>query len=167
MIRFAIAIVAVSGLSAGLALGDPPAEKPAPEAKADKKAEKKADQPESKAKKQPGKQPGKQDDEKPDLRVAEPQGLGSINLFPGAVLGHGRRSPEKERRLTLGDDGDWKVQAAQVGAMAAVFGALVGLCGGGKCLIPGEAVDFLPDWMTAEDPVYHSPRRDQPIRQAR
>jgi hypothetical protein len=163
MIRFAIAIVAVSGLSGGLALGDPPAEKPAPEAKTDKKA----DEAKPKADKKAKRQPGQQDDEKPDLRVAEPQGLGSINLFPGAVLGHGRRAPEKQRRLTLGDDGDWKVQAAQVGAMAAVFGALVALCGGGKCLIPGEAVDFLPDWMTAEDPVYHSPRRDQPIRQAR
>ena len=167
MIRFAIAIVAVSGLSAGVALGDPPAEKPAPDAKADDKAGEAKPKASKKANKKANEKPGKQDGEKPDLRVAEPQGLGSINLFPGAVLGHGRRAPEKERRLTLGDDGDWKVQAAQVGAMAAVFGALVGLCGGGKCLIPGEAVDFLPDWMTAEDPVYHSPRRDQPIRQAR
>jgi hypothetical protein len=69
--------------------------------------------------------------------------------------------------MTLGDDGNWKVQAAQVGAMVGIFGALVGLCGGGKCLIPNEVSNVLPGWMRAEEPVYSNPRAEQKVRQIR
>lgn len=36
--------------------------------------------------------------------------------------------------IALGDDRDWRVQAAQVGVMAGAFAALVALCGNGKCM---------------------------------
>jgi hypothetical protein len=56
-----------------------------------------------------------------------------------AGLAGDRRGSERTSGMTLGDDGDWRVQALQVGAMAAVFGALVAVCGNGSCLLP----DFL------------------------
>lgn len=134
-----LAIIAlVIGVASGQALADPPAE---------------ADKPAKKTKKPA------------DLRV-KPSQAQRIDLFPSRVLQR-RATNERERRMTLGDDGDWKVQAAQVGAMVGVFGALLGLCGGGKCLVPGNVTDVLPDWMQAEGPVYTNPRRSQPVRSAR
>jgi hypothetical protein len=56
-----------------------------------------------------------------------------------AGLAGDRRGSERTSGMTLGDDGDWRVQALQVGAMAAAFGALVAVCGNGRCLLP----DFL------------------------
>lgn len=51
--------------------------------------------------------------------------------------GTGRLGAERSSGMSLGDDGDWRVQAMQVGAMAAAFGALVAICGDGKCMLPG------------------------------
>ena len=36
--------------------------------------------------------------------------------------------------IPMGDDRDWRVQAAQVGVMAAAFTALVLLCGNTRCM---------------------------------
>jgi hypothetical protein len=38
--------------------------------------------------------------------------------------------------MGLGNDGDWRVQAAQVGVMVGLFGALVAACADGGCLLP-------------------------------
>ena len=38
--------------------------------------------------------------------------------------------------MGLGDDGNWAVQAAQVGAMVGIFGALTAICANGGCLLP-------------------------------
>lgn len=145
MMRAGLVALALA-VAAGPASGDPP-----PGPKTEESEAEKAGEPAS----------------QPQLRVAEPPRAGSIDLFPESVFGSSRKSPEEKHRLTLGNDESWKAQAVQVGAMAAVFGALVGLCGGGKCLIPSGATDFLPDWMTAEPTTYHSPRREQPLREAR
>jgi len=78
-----------------------------------------------------------------------PVGAQRLDLTPARLFGKGqvkdkpdRRGAEKRSGFSLGDDRDWKVQAAQVGVMAAGFAALVGLCGGGKCMLPD--VPFLP-----------------------
>lgn len=47
-----------------------------------------------------------------------------------------RRGTERRSGLGLGNDGDWRVQAAQVGVMVGVFGALVAACADGGCLLP-------------------------------
>jgi hypothetical protein len=98
--------------------------------KADAEKKKKADAEKKKADAEPVQGPPKP----ADLKLKDPANQ-RINLFPTRVL-QNRSKTERERRMTLGDDGNWKVQAAQVGAMVGIFGALVGLCGGGKCLIP-------------------------------
>ena len=71
-----------------------------------------------------------------------PTGALRLDLTPARLFGKDpglasdRRGAERREGLDLGDDRDWKVHAAQVGAMAAGFAALVGLCGGGNCLLP-------------------------------
>lgn len=158
-------------LSLTAALGAPAAADPPGSAKNEATTETKANS-DKKAEEKPAKneaaaKPKKAASAKrPQLRVADPTRSRRINLFPEKVFGKSRHAPEDRHRLTLGDDRNWKVQAAQVGAMAAVFGALVGLCGGGKCMIPGGATDFLPGWMRAQPTTYTSPRREQPLREA-
>jgi hypothetical protein len=60
-----------------------------------------------------------------------------LDLTPGRQLAPpDRRGRERTSAIGLGDDGDWKVQAAEVGAMAGIFATLVALCGNGGCLLP-------------------------------
>lgn len=125
---------------ASVAMADPPAKKQ--EKKADDKAE------------------------AADLEVKPKPVQPTIDLFPKTVLKK-REKTERKRRITLGDDKNWKVQAAQVGAMVGLFAGLAALCGGGKCLMPKEVTDALPGWMRAEPPVYSNPRREQKVRKAR
>ncbi len=89
-----------------------------------------------------------------------------IDLFPPAVLGEPGLwfggVNEKHPGTTFG--GGWKTDAAMIGALAGGFAALVGLCGGGQCL--------LPDWLPGTpDPgpgvTITSPQPDQRIRQSR
>ena len=144
--RVLLLALVVTPLVAGEAKADPPDEKTDKAEKADKKKAEKA-------------RPA-------DLQVKP--GAARINLFPTQVFQkRSTRTKEKQRRMTLGDDRDWKVQAAQVGAMIGIFGALAGLCNGGKCLIPDSATDVLPDWMKSEEPVYSNPRDSQSVRSAR
>jgi hypothetical protein len=51
----------------------------------------------------------------------------------GLGSGKGDVRPPEHRGATLGDDRDWKVQAAQVGVMVGAFGVLSVLCGNGRC----------------------------------
>lgn len=95
-----------------------------------------------------------------------------LDLTPRAQLESGklgtsadRRGTERGRGLTLGDDTDWKVQAMQVGAMAAVFTTLVAVCGNGRCLLPelfgGGGQDELgpaPGVQTRDQPKLRDPR---------
>lgn len=74
--------------------------------------------------------------------------------------------PEQRRGIDL-PDGDWRVQAAQVGVMAAGFAALVGLCGGGKCLLPNAVNEWLPDWAEAKPPPNVTVRPQPRVRQLR
>ncbi len=92
-----------------------------------------------------------------------------IDLFPRSVLSNLPQQPERSRGISLGDDGNWKVQAAQVGAMAIGFAALVGLCGSGNCKIPNSAANaLLPSFLESETNIATpSPRRVQPIRKLR
>jgi hypothetical protein len=55
--------------------------------------------------------------------------------FQSGKLGD-RRGKERTSGVGLGDDGNWGVQAAQVGAMVGIFGALVAICADGGCLLP-------------------------------
>lgn len=55
--------------------------------------------------------------------------------FQSGKLGD-QRGKERRSGVGLGDDGDWRVQAAQVGAMVGIFGALVAICADGGCLLP-------------------------------
>jgi hypothetical protein len=75
-----------------------------------------------------------------------PNGARRLDLSPARLFGHGmgktdRRGAERGSGTSLGDDGSWAVQAAQVGVMAVGFAALWALCGGGNCMLP----DVLPD----------------------
>jgi len=67
-----------------------------------------------------------------------------------------RRGGERRSGLTLGDDSSWKVQALQVGTMAALFGTLVAVCGNGRCLLPsffgGGREDLNPDNVQVREP---------------
>lgn len=155
-----LSLTAALGTSAWAGPGNPHAAKG--ETKDAKKAAEKPGDKDANAPKKKQATPAK----RPQLHVTDPASSRRINLFPEKVFGKSRHTPEDRHRLTLGDDRNWKVQAAQVGAMAAVFGALVGLCGGGKCMIPNGAVDFLPGWMKAQPTTYTSPRREQPLREA-
>ena len=82
---------------------------------------------------------------------ATPNGARRLDLTPSRLFGKadpttGDRRKENRAGLGLGNDGNWKVQAAQIGAMAAGFAALAALCGDGKCLLPwggGNAADRL------------------------
>jgi len=68
-----------------------------------------------------------------------------VNLDPTQLAGHNQRldliyhptstrSETRHQGVTLPYDGDWRVQAAEVGAMVGVFAALVAICGDGKCM---------------------------------
>jgi hypothetical protein len=81
---------------------------------------------------------------------ATPNGARRLDLTPARLFGKTQdpagKKNEKTTGIALGDDRNWKVQAVQVGAMAAGFAALVALCGDGKCLLPfggGDASDRL------------------------
>jgi hypothetical protein len=69
-----------------------------------------------------------------------PQPLRPLDLSPRRQLDRAAdaRGHERGSGIGLGDDTSWKVQALQVGGMAALFGALVGLCGSGNCRLPGD-----------------------------
>lgn len=101
-----------------------------------------------------------------DARLAESRRL---DLTPRRQLESGvggradRRGSERGTGITLPDDTDWKVQAAQVGGMAALFGALVAVCGGGRCLLPGsddaaERIGPPPGLQTRSEPKLRDPR---------
>lgn len=77
-----------------------------------------------------------------------PNGARRLDLTPSRLFGKSdtpdRRGKEKSSGLSLGDDTSWKVQAVQVGAIAAGFAALVAICGNGNCLLPfGGGADNL------------------------
>jgi hypothetical protein len=72
------------------------------------------------------------------------------------------RGKERRSGLSLGDDQDWKVHAAQAGAMAAGFAALVGLCGGGRCMLP--SVFGEPELGVSPDLKFEAPRNIRPGR---
>jgi hypothetical protein len=175
--KWIIVAIAVLGV-AGVAAADPPEKKAEPEKAAKKPPAKRAAK-KAPAKKAPAeKAPAKAEDASAAPKVAGPPAptdlrvkdaaVAPINLFPEKVMrNRATTATERQQRMTLGDDGNWKVQAAQVGAMVGIFGALVGLCGGGKCLVPKQVTDVLPDWMQAEQPVYSNPRAEQPLRKAR
>jgi len=84
--------------------------------------------------------------------------------FQSGKLSSDRRGAEARSGIGLGDDTDWRVQAVQVGAIAATFGALVALCGSGNCLLPeifGGGRDELgpsPDLQIREEPQLRDPR---------
>lgn len=90
-----------------------------------------------------------------------------VDLFPPAVLGDPSFTMSGgagEKRPGLSFGGGWKREAAMIGAMSAGFAALVGLCGGGQCLLP----DWLPGTPDAGPGVsITSPQPDQRIRQSR
>lgn len=69
-----------------------------------------------------------------------PNGARRLDLTPARLFGKSdgsdRRGKEKTSGVSLGDDTSWKVQAVQVGAIAAGFAALVAICGNGNCLLP-------------------------------
>jgi hypothetical protein len=97
-----------------------------------------------------------------------------IDLFPDELFGgRGTFRPfafgDKEHKAgaSLGDDGDWRVQAAQIGVMAGAFAALVGLCSGGRCMLPEQATSWLPDFLEADQPAMPPLRREPALRQAR
>lgn len=87
---------------------------------------------------------------KSDEPAATPNGARRLDLTPARLFGQGgngtpdRRGKEKSSGLSLGEDSSWKVQAVQVGAIAAGFAALVAICGNGNCLLPfGGGADNL------------------------
>ncbi len=97
-----------------------------------------------------------------------------IDLFPPDLLGgRGTFRPfthgDKERRagIPLGDDRDWKVQAAQIGVMAGAFAALVGLCGSGRCMLPESSASWLPGFLQPQGQIIPETTREPEIRQAR
>ena len=104
-------------------------------------------------------------------RVKLKQPAKRLDLFPSKVLESAAKGAKgkNERRpgLSLGSDGDWKVQAAQVGVMAATFGALVGLCGAGNCRLPDGLSSWLPDSLKAKAPPSVPLRRRPKLRKAR
>jgi hypothetical protein len=69
-----------------------------------------------------------------------PNGARRLDLTPARLFGKSdgtdRRGKEKTSGVSLGDDTSWKMQAVQVGAIAAGFAALVAICGNGNCLLP-------------------------------
>jgi hypothetical protein len=73
-------------------------------------------------------------------KTPTPNGARRLDLTPARLFGHGdapdHRGKEKGSGIGLGDDTSWKVQAVQVGAIAAGFAALVAICGNGNCLLP-------------------------------
>lgn len=77
--------------------------------------------------------------EKPE-KTPTPNGARRLDLTPARLFGKSdapdRRGKEKSSGIGLGDDTSWKVQAVQVGAIAAGFAALVAICGNGNCLLP-------------------------------
>lgn len=87
-----------------------------------------------------------------------------VNLFPPNVFGRGLLAPpgngksERRKGISLGADGDWRVHAAQVGAMALGWAALVGLCSGGKCMIPDK---WMPGPLKRSRQVVPNPVRPQ------
>jgi hypothetical protein len=101
----------------------------------------------------------------------------SVDLFPPSVFtvpgsdfgpgmsGGGKR--ESRAGLGLGNDGDWRVQAAQIGAMAVGFAALAALCGGARCLLPESTSSWLPDAFQPKGPATPVIRPAQQVRQIR
>jgi hypothetical protein len=92
-----------------------------------------------------------------------------LDLTPRRQLDSGvgtradRRGSERGTGIALPDDTDWKVQAVQVGGMAALFGALVAVCGGGRCLLPGaddasERIGPPPGLQVRPEPKLRDPR---------
>jgi len=73
-------------------------------------------------------------------KTPTPNGARRLDLTPARLFGHSdapdHRGKEKGSGIGLGDDTSWKVQAIQVGAIAAGFAALVAICGNGNCLLP-------------------------------
>ena len=89
-----------------------------------------------------------------------------IDLFPPSVMGDPGLSfgGVNEKRPGLNFGGDWKTDAAMIGALSAGFAALVGLCGGGQCLLP----DWLPGTPdTGPGVTITSPQPDSRIREPR
>jgi len=103
----------------------------------------------------------------PLLPVTPPLAERPIELFPSAVLGDhplvlGGGVSEKLPGATFG--GGWKGEALTAVGMAAGFAALVGLCGGGRCVLP----DSLPGGVDSGPGISAPPAQtDQRVRQVR
>jgi hypothetical protein len=73
-------------------------------------------------------------------KTPTPNGARRLDLTPARLFGRSdapdHRGKEKGSGIGLGDDTSWKMQAVQVGAIAAGFAALVAICGNGNCLLP-------------------------------
>jgi hypothetical protein len=96
-----------------------------------------------------------------------------VDLFPPTVFGERGRftlgdggANERRPGINLGNDGDWRVQAAQVGVMVGGFAALAALCGSGACRLPGVVDDLVPDFLRSHQ-VVPELRAPIPLRQAR
>lgn len=81
-------------------------------------------------------------------KTPTPNGARRLDLTPARLFGKSdapdHRGKEKGSGIGLGNDTSWKVQAVQVGAIAAGFAALVAICGNGNCLLPfGGGADNL------------------------
>jgi hypothetical protein len=94
-----------------------------------------------------------------------------IDLFPSGVLQRAAvgdpGTNERRAGVSLGADGGWKAQAAQVGAMVGLFGALAVLCGGGNCAVPDAWTSWLPDALEADPPSVPESRPEPKLREAR
>ena len=107
-------------------------------------------------------------------RIPAPTPAVQVDLFPPSIFGErgtfnpfGGGHDERRNGLSLGNDADWRVQAAQVGLMAGAFAALVGLCGGGKCMLPDAASSWLPDALKAKPQFVPDARPEPKVRQLR
>jgi hypothetical protein len=94
-----------------------------------------------------------------------------IDLFPSTVLQKAATGdPGKNERRTgasLGNDGGWKTQAAQVGVMVGLFAGLAALCGSGNCTVPDGWTSWLPDTLRADPGGPPTPPPSEPERKAR
>lgn len=86
-----------------------------------------------------------------------PPAPGAVNLFPKSVFAIDptlqplRETGPRQRGETpagasfaLGDDRDWRVQAAQIGVMTGLFAALVAICNGGACMLSDDSAPSKP-----------------------
>jgi hypothetical protein len=146
--RSIAALVVIGSIAAGPAAAEPPSKKQSPAKKADKADKEAAPKTEAKPAAGSGSMAAQAESAAAGstAREAEPGrvearrlDLAPHRLFQGGALSSSSgdaRGKEKRSGLGLGKDTDWRVQAAQVGVMVGVFGALVAACADGGCLLP-------------------------------